>query len=359
MNITGQRIASLLIITFMALMLMGCDGVSTITPDFSPAPGMIESPNPDYAFAQATMDYGQSQLLDLSRKATEVSLDMSQAADAAAQATQDYNQRQKMELDYQATVISLNIAQAAATQNFISQQTKMVWDATAVAQSNAATATYSAYLVNVTQTAQAQANLDAKALQTAQAVATLTAYPLTATYSAHALNVTETVQAQVILNAQATQAAWVDETLTAYPLTATPFAVTKAALLMQQYDREQQAFVDQIVAPLLPFLAILLLLLFILVIILAYRRFMPVPWSRRLGAGRLNVNPNPPIMIDAVIVDQNSRLYRKISPELTPANPPGLPAENTVHVEIVDATEPPFAHWIAEVERQLAAEGGL
>ena len=91
------------------------------------------------------------------------------------------NQRQMMELAYQATAVSLNMAQAAATQQFITEQTQMVWNATATAQSQAATATYSAYILNVTQTAQAQAILDVQATQTAQANATLTAYSLTAT----------------------------------------------------------------------------------------------------------------------------------------------------------------------------------
>jgi hypothetical protein len=287
--------------------------MSTTRPEFStppgyatPAPGNNESSNPDYDSAQATMDYGQSQLLELSRKATEVSLNMSQAANAAAQATQDSNQRQQMELDYQATLVNQNIAQAAATQKFINQQTKMANDATAVAQSGTATAVHSAYLLKVNQTAQAAAALPA------------------------------------------------------YPLTATPFAATQAALLMQQYDREQQSFLDRVVSPLIPiFAATLVLLLFVLVIVLVYRRLMPVPWLRRLQIERVNVHPSPLNMIDGVIVDHDPRLHQIIPYELTPTNPPGLPGENTVHVEIVDATEPPVAHWIAEVEHQLATEGRL
>ena len=364
MNSSRQRIASLLILTFMAQMLMGCASRSINMPEFSPtpvhaasAPGIIESPNPAYAYAQATIDYGQSQLLDLSRKATEASLNMSQAANAAALSTQDYNQRQKMDLDYQATVVSLNITQAAATQKFITQQTKMARDATAVAQSSAATAAHSAYLLNVTETAQAQAILDGQALQTAQAAADLTAYPLTATYLAHEQNVTETVQAQVILNVQAAQTAQAIATLTAYPLTATPFAVTQAALLMQKYNGEQQSFVDKVVVPLLPILATLVLLLFILVIVLANRRFITMPWTRRLRTAR--GNSSPLIMIDGVIADHDPRHQRIIPSELTPPNPPKLLSENTVHVEIVNATEPPVAHWITEVENKLASEGGL
>jgi len=322
MNVTGsQRIAWLLIITFMALMLMGCvDSLSTPIPEFSSAPGIIASPNPADTFAQATIDYGQRQLLDLSRKATEVSLSMSQAANAAALSTQEYYQRQKLDLDFQATIVSLNIAQAAATQEFITQQTKMAGEATAVAQSLAVTATHSAYLVNGTQTAQVQAILDARVLQTDQAVAALTAYPLTAT----------------------------------------PFAVTQAALLMQQYDREQQAFVDRVVVPLIPVIAALVLLLFILGIVLANRRFLPMLWPRRLRMARVKLIPAPLIIIDEVAVDHDTRFHRIIPSKLSPANPPGLPGENTVDVEIVNAVEPTVALWIAEVERQSATtEGGL
>ena len=326
MNLTRQRIAALLILTFVAMMLLGCaTNTSIINPEFSatpgyatPAPGSIGSPDPAYADAQATIDAGQSQLLDLSRKDTEASLNITQAANAAAQSTQEYIQRQQVELDYQATVVSLNIAHAAATQKDIRQQTKMARDAIAAAQSSAVAATHSAYLVNVTQTAQAQAILDAQTSQTAQAVAVLTAYPLTAT----------------------------------------PLAATQAALLMQEYNREQQSFIDRVVSPLIPIVATTFaLLLLILIIVLVRRRFMPVLWPPRLRIASVNINPLN--MIDGVIKDHDLPLHQIIPPELTPANPPGLPGENTVHVEIVNATEPPFAHWIAEVEYQLATEGGL
>ena len=320
MNKTGRQIASLLILTFMALMLFGCANLPTKVPKFPSAPDMIESPNPAYDLAQATMDYGQRQLLDLSQNATQVSLNMSQAENAAMQSTQEYNQRQKMDLDYQATVISRNIAQAAATQEFIAQQANMARDATIIAQSIAAAATQSAYLVNVTQTAQAQAILDARVMRTDQAVAALTAYPLTAT----------------------------------------PFAVTKAALLMKQYDREQRSFVDQIVVPLIPVLAILDILLITLGIVFAYRRYlMSTPRPRRLRIARVNTNPIPVVIVDGLFTRHGLQLHRTIPSELTPANSPRLPGRNAVHVEIVNATEPPVAHWIAEVEHQLAnKEGG-
>lgn len=348
----------LLILTFVVLMLLGCTSIASITPAVSAGrtvsvPGKVESPNPAYALAQATIDYGKSQLLDLSRKATGVGLDMSQAANAAAMSTQDYNRRQKADLDYQSTLVSLNMAQAAATQSFIVQQTKMVRDATVAAQNIAAASTHSAEQLNITRTAQAQAILDAQAFQTVEVLAAMTAYPLTATSAAHVLNITETAQAQVILNVQATQSAQRMATLTAYPLTATPFAVTQAALLMQQYEREQKSFVDRVVAPLIPILVILVILLLILGMILAYRRFMLAPQllHHRIGDG--NSSPGPAIMIDAVLVDPVPQLPSA----LRPPNPPHLPVENIAHVEIVNASDLPIVHWIAEVENQLATKG--
>ena len=304
-------------------MLLGCTGVSnTAVLVASPLPpgNSINSADPAYDYAQATMDYGVRQLLELDRKATEISLNMVQAANDAALATQEYNRRQQMDLDYQATIISLNITQAAATQELIVQQTKISGDSTAVAMSTAQAATQSAYLVNVTQTAQAQAILYARVLQKTQ-------------------------------NAEA---------LTAYPMTATPFAKTQAALLMQQYDREQQAFVSRVIYPSIPLLAILALLLIVIAgIVLAYLRFLPLTWLPRLLVARSNPNHKPLITIEGLSTNSAPHLDRVIPPELTPANPPRPPGANTVHVEIANASEPPVAHWIAEVENQLTAEGWL
>jgi hypothetical protein len=273
--------------------------------------------------------------------------------------TLDFNQRQRADLNFQATVVSQNITQAAATQRFVLQQTKNARDATAAAQSSAATAAQSIYLMTVKQTEEVQAILDAQALQTDQAAASLTAYPLTATYSAYLLNVTGTVQAQAILDAQSTQTAQAIAALTAYPQTTTPFAATQAALLMQEYGREQQTFIKQIVTPLIPILITLDLLAFIVVIILAYRRTIAIPWlpSFRLAPG--NSYLNPPLMIDGVISDPVSLLPPAIPPELTPTSPTRLPEENSVHVEIVNPTEPPVAQWIAEVEHQMMIDEGL
>jgi hypothetical protein len=284
----------------------------------TPTPGKIGSPDPASANAQATIDAGQSQLLDLSLKATQVSLNRSQAADAAAQSTQEYNQQQQLLLDHQATVISLNIAHAAATQDVIRQQTKSAKDAIANAQRTAAAATQSANRVNLALIAQAQVTVDAGVAQTKQAAAALTDYPLTAT----------------------------------------PLAATQAALLLQQYDREQKSFVDRIVVPAIPIVAIILLLLVsILVISLVYRRGTASLWPRRMRIGQ--VSAYPPVMIDGVITQHALPLHRIISSEPAPAGLPMLPCEKAVHVEVVTATEAPVAHWIAELEQQLTNQGGL
>jgi hypothetical protein len=185
----NTRVIAMMILILMVLALMACEsspplgpGMTFAYPAFTPSP--LSANNQDaaeYYAAQATLNSGQSDIMELSHQATVVNLNMEQAANAAAQAKLDDNQRQLMELSIRGTEISQNMAQAAATQQFITEQTQMAWNATATAQSQAATATYSAYMFNVTQTAQAQAILDVQATQTAEAKATRTAYSLTAT----------------------------------------------------------------------------------------------------------------------------------------------------------------------------------
>lgn len=362
-----RLIAFLWILTLLAVALSGCvDSISTYTPGLQSSPVPVKqtvivmaAPNLAYANAQATKDAGQSQLLTLARRSTEVALDISKAANSAAAATQDYNRRQKLDLDYQATVISLNIAQANATQKSIAQQTQTAKEATAAAQNTAAAATRAVDQIHTTQTAQAQTVLDALSRQTAQAAAALTAYPLTATASAHTFNLTEAARAQGILAAQAAQTAQAFATQTAYPLTATPRAAAQAALLMQQYEREQQAFIKKIVGPVIPILVVIDLILLTLVLVTAYRRGLSQPWARRLqfeGAAR---DPGPMIMIDGVIVDHDPRPRPMLPAQTTLPQPaePTLQAD-AVHVEIVSAAEAPFAHWVAEVEQQLGHAGG-
>jgi len=292
--------------------------------DSTPEPIIIiVSSNPAAANAQATIDTGQSQLLELARQSTQVSLNMSQAANSAAQATQAFNQQQKLALDFQANGIRLNMERAAATQEFLKQQTKTARDAAAAAQrstqSRADAAAESAFLVVGSQTAQAQATMAAQGSQTAEAVAVLTSSPLTAT----------------------------------------PYAATQAALLMNEYGREQRSFVNQIVNPLLPFIVVLDLLLFILGIILIYRRYVLIPWPRRLRFATVIVNPNPLTIIDGGFAEHDQGLDRVIPSELRPASLTDLPGENTTFVEIVNAAELPIADWIAEVEGQLTADGRL
>jgi hypothetical protein len=93
-------------------------------------------------------------MMELSHQATSVGLEIAQSADATAQSKLDENQRRMMELAYQSTLISQNMAQAASTQQFIREQTQISLGTTATAQSSAATAYYSAYVMNVTQNAQ-------------------------------------------------------------------------------------------------------------------------------------------------------------------------------------------------------------
>ncbi len=277
--------------------------------------GSIETPQPEYAVAQATLDYGQSQMNELSHQATVVGLNMAQAANAAEQATLDYNQRQMMELAYQATAVSLNMAQAAASQKFIAEQTQMIWNATATAQSSAATATYSAYMLNVTQTAQAQAILDIHATETAQAIAVLTAIPLTVT----------------------------------------PLAETQAAILFQQRKYERQSFWGEIVTPLKVVLTTLVILLLIVGGILAFRRFMPV-LEFRLRNPRGNGNVSPLILIDGMIVDHDPH-HRRLTPrEPRQAYFPQLPSDGPAQVEIVSPSEPFITRWITEAEQALRNE---
>lgn len=324
MKQTRRRITVWLTSTFVVLMILGCGtGMAASAPDYSLTPGYISpSPyviivttNPDYQFAQATIDAGQSQLEELSSKATEESLKIAQTENAADLSTQENNQRQQMELDLQATAISLNIAHAAATEDALKQQTKTARNATAEAQKIAAVVTRAAFLVKVTQTAQAQAFLEAQVLQTGEAAAAATAYPLTAT----------------------------------------PLAATQTALLMQQYERERQNFVNQIVVPLIPIVAaILFILVILLVIVLMDRQLIPVPWARPANG---YVNTNPAVMIDGEIAERGFPPDNNPS-DFTPDNWPLLPCEKLVYVEVVNPDEPLVAPWIDEVAQQSSPTQG-
>jgi hypothetical protein len=315
-----RRISMMLIFCLLILTSMACESTTplvsvqpfgTPSPFWTPAPFWTPSPysqvalQAEYAAAQSTLDYGQSQMKELSHQATVASLNMAQAANAAKQATLDYNQRQIMELAYQINAISQNMAQAAATQQFITLQTQSAWNATATAQSQAATATYSAYILNFTQTAQAQAILNVHAAGTGQAAAALTAFPRTAT----------------------------------------PLAETQAAILFQQRKYERQSFWGEIVTPIKVVLTTLVILLLIVGGILAFQRFMPVLESR-LRNPRRNRDISPLFLMDGKIVD------------LDPHHP-RLPSNQAVQVEIIGPSEPSVTNWITEAEQKLRSDGRM
>jgi Tfp pilus assembly protein PilX len=298
MKIIRRRVATLLILPLLALALFACETTTT------PITGYFETPQTAYDAAQSTLVYGQNQLEELSHQATVVGLMMDQAANAAQQATLDNNQREMMELAYQATAVSLNMAQAAATQQFITEQTQMAENAMSTAQSQAATATYSAYILNVTHTAQAQAILDIHAAQTAQANAT-----------------------QV-----------------AYSLTATPWAAIQAEIVRAQNEAERRALWGEfVVTPLKLILLTLVAILLIVGGVMAYRRLMPVLELRLRTISRHN--DSTMLLMDGMIVD--------------PDPPHRLPSDDTPHVEIVGPSEPSVVNWIAEAEQKLRSNGRI
>ena len=361
MKTLSRRLLALFIFVFMAQMVLGCGYLQeTLIASTAPpnaAAGEIEAPHPDYSDAQATIDAGNSQLVNLSRQGSEVDLEMRQTEDASALSNQDANQRKKNELDLQSTVVSLNIAHAAATQEFIQQETKLAVEATNRSQNSADAAAQAAERANATQAAQAQAIQDILAMQTVQAGAIQAAIPLTATFAAQQRNATETVQAQELLYIQATQAVHAQMTGTAYPLTATPLAVTQAAFLMQQYGREQQSFTDQVVTPLIPIIVIATLILLTFGIAWVYRWFYPMPWPRRLHSARVNYHLSPMGVIDGIFANPSPRPKPKIHLDLRPVNPASPTAMDQVHIEVVDAGEQPVADWIAELEDRMTDAG--
>jgi hypothetical protein len=208
-------------------------------------------------------------------------------------------------LAYQATAVSLNMAQAAATQQFITEQTQMAGNATTTAQSQAATANYSAYIQNVTQTAQAQAILDVQATHTAQANATQTAYSLTAT----------------------------------------PWAALQADIIRTQNETERRAWWDEfIVTPLKVILLTLVVLLLIVGGVMAYQRLMPVLELRLRTISR--ENDSPMLLVDGMFVDPDPSHLR-------------LPSDETPLVEIIGPSEPSISNWITEAEQKLRTDGRM
>jgi hypothetical protein len=302
MNKISRFIVTMLIFTFMALALLACESL------IPPVTGSIETPRPVYAAAQSTSVSGQNEMMELSHQATVVGLNMDQAANAAAQTTLDYYQRQLMELSIRGTEVSQNMAQAAATQQFIAEQTQMAWNATATAQSQAATAIYSGYILNVTQTAQAQAILDLQAVHTAQANATLTAYSLTAT----------------------------------------PWAAIQAEIVRIRDASERQAWWGEfVVTPIKLVLFTLVVFLLILGGVMAYQRLIPVLELRLRTIS--HDNDSPLLLVDGKIVNPVQRGLRL-------PKQPLLTSDKTVQVEIIDPSEPSITNWITEAEQKLRSD---
>lgn len=342
----------------VALALLACEST------YAPVIGSLDTPQPQpYAAAQATLVYGQNQMEELSHQATMVGMEMAQAANAAEQETLDYNELQMMELSYQATAVSLNMAQAAATLQFITNQTQMVSNA-ATAESRAATA----YMLSVTQNARAQAILDIYAAETAQAnaatqqfiteqtqmvwntTATAQSQAVTATYSAYLLNVTQTAQAQAILDIQATQAAQENATQRAYSLTATPGAAIQAGI-------ERRALWDEfVITPLKAILITLVVLLLILGGVMAYRRLIPVLELRLRTIARRDESPL--LLVDGIFVDSAAD-NRASTREMRLLKDPQHPGDETLQVEIIAPSEPSIVNWIVEAEMKLRADGWI
>jgi hypothetical protein len=225
-----------------------------------------------------------------------------------------------MELSYQATEVSLNMDRAAATQQFIAQQTQMAWIANATVQSQAATATYSTYILDVTQTAQAQAILDVQATHTAQANATATAYSLTAT----------------------------------------PFAALQADIVRTRNESERRALWREfVVTPLQVILLTLVVLLILVGGVIAYQRLMPVLELRLRTIARVNGDGGPFLLVDGMIVDPDPPHHPLTQRELRLLKHPRLPGDETLQVEIIDSSEPSITNWITEAEQKLRSDGWI
>jgi hypothetical protein len=306
-----RRITTMMIIlTLLVLAQLACED----TPTTMPLPGDQGA----YAAAQATLDSGQRQAMELSYQATVISLNMYQAANAAAQTTMDYNQRQLMELSIQGTQVSQNMARAAATQQFTAKQTQMAWNTISTAQSEAATATYSVYLQRLSQIAQAQA----------------------------------------ILNLQATQTAQTNATLTAYPLTATPWAAIQADILRKRNEAERRALWDEfVVTPLKVILLTLVVLLLIVGGVMAYRQLIPALEIRLRTISR--DNDSPLLLVDGMFVDPDPSHQRLTQQELRLLEHSRLPSDETPNVEIIGPSEPSISNWITEAEQKLRSDGWI
>jgi hypothetical protein len=249
--------------------------------------------------------------MELAHQATEVSLSKDQAANAAAQSTLDYNQRRLMELSIRGTEVSQNMAWAAATQEFIAEQTQVVWNATGTAQSQAATATYSAYSFYVSQTAQAHSEWMLMTTQIAQ----------------------------------------VNETQAAQSLTATPLAAIQSEITRARNESDRRALWGEfVVTPLIVILTTLVVLLLIAGGVLAYQRLMPVLELRLRTISRYN--DSLLLLDDGIIVDLDARQQG-----LSYLKNDRFSMDNTPRIEIVDPDEPSVTNWVTEAEQKLRTGG--
>lgn len=286
---------TMLILLVMVVALSACVEIA------QPLTGSVDIPHPAYVAAQSTLDYGQNQMNELSHQATMVALDMVQAANVAEQVTLDYNQRQMMELAYQATAVSLNMTQAVATQQSITEQTQVAWNMTATAHSQAATATYSAYILYGIQTIEANA------------------------------------------------------TATAHSLTATPFAALQAEIVRARKESDRRALWDEfVVTPLKVSLFTLVVFLLIAGGVLAYRQLMPVLELRLRTITREDNRPY--VLVDGMITDVNSQKNLSSQRRLHLLDHPH-PGDDAMQVEIIDPSEPSITNWITEAEQKLRSDG--
>jgi hypothetical protein len=181
------------------------------------------------------------------------------------------------------------------------------------------------------------------------------------TLTANQVRQTVVAEAHAIVAAEITQTAQAVAATNAYPLAATSAAATQTALLVQQYQHEQDNFVNRIVAPLIPITAaILFILLVVLVIALLRRQFLPGQWfnSTRNTAEVNNYSSNLVTIDGEVSPYYNHPPHPVNPPNLSPENNPALPCEKLVYVEVVNANEPPVVHWVDDVERQLGGDRG-
>jgi hypothetical protein len=171
----------------------------------------------------------------------------------------------------------------------------------------------------------------------------------TATYTSYILSVTQTAQVQANLDVRATEAA-------AYSLTATPRAGIQANIARLQDEAEREAqWQAYIVNPIKVILSTLVILLLIAGGVMAYRRLMPVLELRL----RTIVYRNETALLieNGEIIDIDSahrRLARQVMPLL---EQPNTLIDQAVQVEIIDSSEAFITHWITEAEQELRLDG--